>query len=85
MNFEKVTPESVGIHSRDIRTYLEEVYKAGVQLHSFLNEPLLELGKVLKSLFDDAVKGQAVDVTARRFQPVLQLVGGYVSAVFVRI
>ena len=36
MNFEKVTPESVGIHSRDIRTYLEEVYKAGVQLHSFM-------------------------------------------------
>jgi hypothetical protein len=47
MNFEKVTPESVGIHSRDIRTYLEEVYKAGVQLHSAGSRSLQALSDLL--------------------------------------
>ena len=43
MIFERVTPESVGIRSRDIRKFLKESYKAGIQLHSFM---LVRHGKV---------------------------------------
>lgn len=43
MYFERVTPESVGIRSRDIRSFLEESFKAGIQLHSFM---LVRHGKV---------------------------------------
>ena len=43
MIFERVTPESVGIRSGDIRTFLKEAYKAGIQLHSFM---LIRHGKV---------------------------------------
>ena len=43
MYFETATPESVGIRSADIRTFLEESFKAGIQLHSFM---LVRHGKV---------------------------------------
>lgn len=43
MNFERVTPESLGIRSKDIREFLKESYKAGIQLHSFM---LIRHGKV---------------------------------------
>ena len=43
MAFERVSPESVGIRSEDIRSFLKESYKAGIQLHSFM---LIRHGKV---------------------------------------
>ena len=43
MLFERVSPESVGIRSEDIREFLKEAYKAGIQLHSFM---LIRHGKV---------------------------------------
>ena len=43
MNFERVTPESLGIRSKDIREFLKESYRAGIQLHSFM---LIRHGKV---------------------------------------
>ena len=43
MIFERVSPESVGIRSEDIREFLKEAYKAGIQLHSFM---LIRHGKV---------------------------------------
>ena len=43
MNFERVTPESVGIRSKDIREFLKECYASGIQLHSFM---LVRHGKV---------------------------------------
>ncbi len=43
MSFERVTPESVGIRSKDIRAFLKETYSAGIQLHSFM---IIRHGKV---------------------------------------
>ncbi len=43
MNFERVTPESVGIRSRAIIEMLDEWYRCGIELHSFM---LLRHGKV---------------------------------------
>lgn len=43
MRFERVTPESVGIRSKDIKEFLEKEYRSGIQLHSFM---LVRHGKV---------------------------------------
>ena len=43
MSFERVSPESVGIRSKDISRFLKEAYKAGIQLHSFM---IVRHGKV---------------------------------------
>ena len=43
MNFERVTPESVGIRLKDIREFLKACYASGIQLHSFM---LVRHGKV---------------------------------------
>ena len=43
MKFERVSPESVGIRSEDIREFLKEEFHSGIQLHSFM---LIRHGKV---------------------------------------
>ncbi len=43
MSFERVSPESVGIRSRDISEFLLREFEAGVELHSFM---LIRHGKV---------------------------------------
>lgn len=43
MEFERVTPESVGIHSQAVVDMLDELYRYGIEMHSFM---LLRHGKV---------------------------------------
>ncbi len=43
MDFERVTPESVGISSKSILEFLDELYRYGIEMHSFM---LLRHGKV---------------------------------------
>lgn len=43
MEFERVTPESVGIHSSAVTAMLDELYRYGIEMHSFM---LLRHGKV---------------------------------------
>lgn len=43
MKFERVTPESVGIHSSAVLELLKELYRQGIEMHSFM---LLRHGKV---------------------------------------
>lgn len=43
MSFERVSPESLGIRSRDISEFLQREYEAGVELHSFM---IVRHGKV---------------------------------------
>ena len=43
MEFQRVSPESVGIRSRAILTFLDQLYRDGIEMHSFM---LLRHGKV---------------------------------------
>lgn len=43
MEFERVTPESVGIHSACVEEMLDELYRCGIEMHGFM---LLRHGKV---------------------------------------
>lgn len=43
MEFERVTPESVGVHSEAVTAMLDELYRYGIEMHSFM---LLRHGKV---------------------------------------
>lgn len=43
MEFERVSPESVGLSSRAVESMLDELYRCGIEMHSFM---LLRHGKV---------------------------------------